>query len=188
MINQSSYKNYLAGPTHQSPWKVAIAVSFVLWELVKKQRRQRWSVCRIRKCRQNFWTKGFQQTPHNAYIENSTESPDFQCVCNSSNRHTHTKRLPQPSRMHRGLINLIYYLGPHTKYMYYRRYQLRYTVCLVPKDTARLSHCAVVDNQRGSTHVSQTERANYTEAHMDAYLPAKTTAHTSTFKNTCTST
>ena len=145
---------------------------------------------RIRKCRQDFLTKGFQQIPHNAFVKNSTESPDFQCVCSSSNTHVHTEQLPQPSHMHRGLINLIYYLhvGPHTKYMYYRRYQLCYAVCLVPKDTARLSHCAVVDNQRGSTHVSQTERANYTEAHMDAYLPAKTTAHTSTFETTCTST
>ena len=46
----------------------------------------------ISKSCQNFWTKYFQQNPHNTYVENSTESlmaPSFQRIKKVTDTHTH---------------------------------------------------------------------------------------------------
>ena len=80
----------------------------------RSRARQEVKAMVVSKCRQNFWTKRFQRNPHNVYLEDATKSLMVPClhrinqVCSSwhDNRHTHTERLPYPSRMCRGLIML----------------------------------------------------------------------------------
>ena len=59
----------ITSPIHSSIWKEAITVSCPLRAVQKAKKAEV-----ISKCRQNFWKKCFQRNPHNAYIENSTES------------------------------------------------------------------------------------------------------------------